>query len=220
MRKGKLRAGREHRPGHGGGQRRFYAADLPRAFSGRCVAQSVGLGIALLAGPPCGTAQSSATTEYRVKANFLAMIPSFIDWPEDAFPSAHAPVLVCVLGEFSFGINLAQAVQSVAPHGRRVEVQSKRKDQELRGCHILFVSHSEAKRYEKVLQSVQGSDVLTIGETPDFLNAGGALCFSFQRETLQFEVNLLAANNAHIKVSSRFLALARRVLNNPEAAKL
>jgi hypothetical protein len=81
------------------------------------------------------------------------------------------------------------------------------------------VSRSESKRYAKVLQVVQGADVLTVGETPDFLSAGGALSFSFKNEALQFEVNLVAADDAHLRVSSRLLALARRVVNNPESSK-
>ena len=93
------------------------------------------------------------------------------------------------------------------------------KDDELRKCHILFVSRSESKRYAKVLQSVQGADELTVGETSDFLSAGGALSVSFGDQALQFEVNLVAVSEAHLRVSSRLSALARRVVGKPEEAK-
>jgi hypothetical protein len=164
-------------------------------------------------------AQSSVPLEYRIKASFLATFPSFIDWPGGAFPTAETPFLVCVVGDFRFGTYLSEVTRSTAPHGRRIEVRWVHKDQELRNCHILFVSRSESKRYARVLQIVQGADVLTVGETPDFLDAGGALSFSFQNEALQFEVNLVAANDAHLKVSSKLLAIARRVVNNPNSSK-
>jgi hypothetical protein len=93
------------------------------------------------------------------------------------------------------------------------------KDEELRTCHIAFVSRSESKRYAKLLQILEGAGVLTVGETDDFLAAGGAITFSFERENLQFEVNLVAADSARLKISSRLLALARRVRNKTEAAK-
>jgi len=220
VRKRELRTAREDRRSGRVRQAHLVISEQEQAFARGRIARSLGAFVVLLFVPLATASQSSVPTEYRIKANFLAMVPSFIDWPEDAFPSAQAPILVCVLGEFSFGINLARAVQGATSHGRRVEVQPKHKDQELRSCHVLFVSRSETKRYEKVLQAVQGADVLTVGETPDFLKAGGALSFSFERETLQFEVNLLAANSAHLKISSRLLALARQVRNNPEAAKL
>jgi asparagine synthetase B (glutamine-hydrolysing) len=100
-----------------------------------------------------------------------------------------------------------------------VEVRWIHKDDELRKCHILFVSRSESKRYAKVLQSVQGADELTVGETSDFLSAGGALSVSFGDQALQFEVNLVAVSEAHLRVSSRLFALARRVVGKPGEAK-
>jgi hypothetical protein len=45
------------------------------------------------------------------------------------------------------------------------------------------------------------------------------MSFSYPNESLQFEVNLLAATDAHLRMSSRLLALARRVVNKPEPAK-
>jgi hypothetical protein len=45
------------------------------------------------------------------------------------------------------------------------------------------------------------------------------MSFFFQNEALQFEVNLEAAPGAHLRMSSRLLALARRVVNKPEPDK-
>jgi hypothetical protein len=161
----------------------------------------------------------SSTNEYRTKASFLATFPNFIDWPDEAFSKAGAPFVMCVVGDFQFGTSLAEMTRSASPHGRRVEVRWVHKDPEARNCHILFVSRSESKRYSRLLQAVQGVDVLTVGETPDFLEAGGAMTFLFKDEALQFEVNLVAATGAHLRMSSRLLALARRVVNKPESDK-
>jgi len=98
-------------------------------------------------------------------------------------------------------------------HGKRMEVKWMHKEKELRACQILFVSQSEAKRYKPVLDAVEGSSVLTVGETPDFLSAGGAISLLVQQDSLRFEVNLERASGAHLKLSSNMLALARRVVN-------
>ena len=163
--------------------------------------------------------QGSKAAEYRSKANFLATFPSFVDWPESSFASVQAPFLICVRGDFSFGTSLAELARGALSHGRRIEVRWVRKDQELRNCHVAFVSRSESKRYAKVLQTLEGADVLTVGETEGFLGAGGAISFLSEHETLQFEVNLIAADTAHLKISSRLLALARHVVTRTEAAK-
>ena len=138
---------------------------------------ALGTVFVLLAVWPAAAQMAALTAEYRSKANFLATFPSFIEWPDEAFSKSGAPFVLCVVGDFQFGTSLAEMTRSVSPHGRRVEVRWVHKDPELRNCHLLFVSRSEAKRYAKVLQVVQGVDVLTVGETPDFLSAGGAMSF-------------------------------------------
>jgi YfiR/HmsC-like len=148
----------------------------------------------------------------------------FVEWPEAAFTSSRAPFVVSIRGDFSFGTSLAEIAGGSSPQGRRVEVRWLHDDQKLRSCHLLFVSRSESKRYRKILQAVAGADVLTIGETPDFLNAGGAISFLVQSEdkegqALQFEVNLPAAKATHLRISSNLLAVARRVVTSPEANK-
>jgi YfiR/HmsC-like len=168
---------------------------------------------------PSVRAQGSVPSEYRTKASFLATFPTFIDWPESAFPSASAPFVVCVWGDFRFGTVLADLARGASPRGRKVDVRWVRKERDLKSCHILFVSSSEASRYPKIFSVVQETSILTVGETPDFLSSGGMLNFSFENDLLQFEVNLAATNQARLRVSSRLLALARRVINKPEPFK-
>jgi len=165
-------------------------------------------------------AQETATAEYRAKADYLANFPSFVEWPAELWSQRKTSFLVCVFGEFSFGTSLAEITRGATAHDRHIEIRWLRKPQELSACQILFVSHSEQKRYTQVLDPVRGQAVLTVGETPGFLDAGGILSFSGQQGTIQFDVNLEAANKAHLKISSRLLALARHVLNQTEAAKI
>ncbi len=162
---------------------------------------------------------SAEFDEYRAKANLLAAFPNFIEWPANAFSSEQAPILICVFGRFSFGTTLAEMTRGVSIRGRRIEIRWARKVEELRTCQILFVSGSEDKRYGRIFKAIQGASALTVGETPDFLASGGAINFLVDAEKLQFEVNLAVANDAHIRISSNMLALARHVLTRADAAK-
>ena len=177
------------------------------------------IALSLLCVPLPLPAQSRVTAEYRAKANYLANLPSFVEWPAGALPPANQPFLVCVFGEFSFGTSLAEITRGATVHDRRVEIRWVRKTHGLSACQILFVSRSELKSYNQVLEAVRDKAVLTVSETPEFLEAGGILTFSSQQGTLQFDVSLLAANKAHLKLSSRLLTLARHVVNQLEAAK-
>lgn len=158
-------------------------------------------------------AQDSVTAEYLAKANYIANFPNFVEWPSDPSRPGKFTFLVCVFGDYPFGTSLAESMRGATVDGRRTEVRWVRKPQELSSCQILFVSHSERKRYAQTLDVVRDLTVLTIGETPDFLEAGGILTFTFRDGKILFDVNLDAANKSHLKLSSRLLALARYVLN-------
>jgi hypothetical protein len=173
----------------------------------------------LLAGSWPLTAQWSISAEYQSKARALVNLPNFIEWPDSAFPSGQSSFSVCVLGDFRFGISLAELAKGRTTHGRPIEIHGLKKDEDIQACQILYISQLEAKRYAKILDGVRGSNKLTVGETPNFLDAGGALVLSFEPEGLRFDVNLRATKAAHLKISSNLLALARRVLNSPETAK-
>ena len=179
----------------------------------------LGMALSLLFLSPTFQAQTSSSQEYHAKAHFLSKFPIFIEWPENALPAGHAPFLICVFGDFLFGSSLAEKTRGTAVHERRIEVRWVRKHQELKSCQILFVSRSEQKRYGQVLEAVRGQGVLTVGETAEFLDAGGIVSFAMQQEMLQFDVNLDGASKARLKISSQMLALARRVVITLEPAK-
>jgi len=126
-------------------------------------------------------AQNSFALEYRAKANYLANFPNFVEWPPEGLPPANVPFLVCVFGELSFGTSLAETTRGTTAQGRRIETRWIRKSQELPACQILFVSRSEQKKYDQVLDAVRGRMVLTVGETPCL---GTARCESGGREEL------------------------------------
>jgi len=177
------------------------------------------LTLSLLTNPILLEAQVATPAENRAKANFLSKVPSFVEWPEESLPSGPAPFVICIIGDLSLGLPLGESVRGLTLHAKRVEVRGVRTAQEMRSCHILFVSRFERSRYDRVLDSVRGQNVLTIGETPEFLEAGGIVSFFGQQGTIQFDVNLAAANKAHLKISSRLLILARHVVSQLEAAK-
>jgi predicted nucleic acid-binding protein len=176
------------------------------------------LSAALLLVPSTG-AQIGKTAEYRAKANFLAAFPNFIEWPAETFPTEQSPLLICVFGDFSFGTSLAEITRGVSIRGHRVEIRWVRKEHELRACQILFVSRSEENHYGEIFKALQGASVLTVGETPDFISSGGAIDFQIAGDKLQFEVNLVAADDARLRISSNMLALASHVVTKADAAK-
>jgi YfiR/HmsC-like len=166
---------------------------------------------------PVSRGREERLNEYQAKASFLAAFPKFRDWPPDAFSGGQWPVVLCVFGDFSFGTSLAQATRGTSIRGRRAELRWARRERDLCACHILFVSRSEGKRYARVFKSIQGANVPTVGETFNLLASGGAIDFPIAEDKLQFEVNIRAASDAHLRISPNMLA--RHVITRAEAAK-
>ena len=164
-------------------------------------------------------AQGSSVNEYQWKANFLAKSANFVDWPGDAPFRASNAFRWCVYGTFSFGTSLAELTRDMTIEGKKAEVKWVHKEAELAGCQIIFISRSEAKHYAKLLEAARPGRGLTVGETADFLEAGGMVALLTEGKKPAFDVNLEAAEAAHVKLSSQLLGLARRVRNQTAEAK-
>jgi hypothetical protein len=165
------------------------------------------------------TVAQEDSQEYEAKARFLAIAPEFVEWPTSAFKTPAAPLEICVYGRFLFGTSLAEITRNATVHGHRVEVKRIRKEQDLPGCQLVFVSRSEAKHYDKVLEAVKNSVSLTVGEDQNFLEAGGMLSLSATDNGILLDVNLDAVNEGHLKLSSQLLALARHIRRRTELAR-
>lgn len=173
--------------------------------------------LALSGAQPIGAAQNPG--EYEWKANFLAKSASFVDWQGDSPLRMANAFRWCVFGTFSFGTSLAEHTRDMVFEGKKSEVKWIHKEAELASCQIIFVSRSEEKHYAKVLDAARAGRGLTVGETPSFIETGGMVALLMDGNSPVFEVNLEAVEGARLKMSSRLLALARRVINRQVSAK-
>jgi hypothetical protein len=76
---------------------------------------------------------------------------------------------------------------------------------------MLFLSRDEARNQAAILKSLRGTPVLTVGETDNFLSDGGMIRFHLEENRIRFDIDLDAAESAHLKISSRLLLLASMV---------
>jgi len=155
---------------------------------------------------------SSDSSEYLIKAGFIFNFAKFVEWPTTAFAQPDSPIVIGILGTDPFGTIIDQIVQDkkIGARGfvvKRLKWGSDVKD--LRDCKILFVSASEKAHMDELLQMVKGLPVLTVGETPGFAERGGVIRFVLEDNRVRFEVNVEAAHQAELTISSRLLTLAR-----------
>lgn len=149
-----------------------------------------------------------AASEQEVKAAFIYNFAQFVDWPSKAFESSSSSLVIGVLGSDSVAGALDQAVKNKTVNGRKLIVKRASRVRDLSGCQIVFIGRTEKARAGDVIDAVKGSNVLTIGETEGFARRGGIINFTMQDQKVRFEINVNAARQNGLQVSSKLLRLA------------
>jgi hypothetical protein len=176
---------------------------------GLLVALALASAVALLAAGP--SAVPVAADEYRLKAGFLFHFAQLVDWPDTLPPGPSAALTICTLGGDAFQGDLEGVVAGKLIAGRAIRVNHLKTPEEIGGCQLLFVGGAERTRVPVLVSKLKDTPVLTVGESDDFTDGGGMIRFVVEDKKVRFDVNLGAAQRAHLKISSRLLLLARNV---------
>jgi hypothetical protein len=161
---------------------------------------------------PHARAQRVEATEVSVKAAFLYKFAGYVDWPPSAFASPDAPFVFGVLGNEEVAGELAKVVAARQIGGHPVVVKRVRENEPLRGIHVVFVGRAATDRLATLIRAAQQPALLIVTETERGLEAGSAINFVVADDRVGFEVSVDAAERNGLKISSRMLAVAKRVL--------
>jgi hypothetical protein len=150
-------------------------------------------------------AETAPPPEYQLKAIFLFNFAQFVEWPPEAFPQAQTPLVIGVLGEDPFGTYLDETVRDETVNNRPLAVQRYHRVEEIKTCHVLFISRSEADQLEQILATLHGRHILTVGDADSFAGRGGMIRFVLEQNKIRLRVNLEAAKDANLTISSKLL---------------
>lgn len=164
---------------------------------------------------PAG-AQAQEVPEYQLKAAFLYNFAKFTEWPQSAFKDRDAPLVIGILGKDPFGANIDFLNNKIVKN-RKLAVQRFNQVDELETCHILFVCASEKKRLAEILEAVNDSTLLTVGDMDAFIESGGIIRFMIENENLGFAVNAEALRHAAFKISTQLLKFGQLVAVDPQS---
>jgi len=167
----------------------------------------------------CGLAlraEPDPTLENRVEAAFLYNFAKFVDWPTNAFASADAPFVIAVLGDESMTKVLEQTVKGKSVGDRSIQARQITDVARVGPCQILFVTQSGMGQFAPALTTIGKANILVVGESPGFLEAGGAINFTNEEGRVRFEVNTAASRRAGLEINSKLLRLATKVIPPPQ----
>jgi hypothetical protein len=171
----------------------------------------VSVAIVLLCTASSSLAQGAGpqwASEYQLKAAFIYNVIPFIDWPENALGSQF---IIGFAGEGPMAVALTSFFKDKRIASRPVEVRDVRTRAELRGCNLVLMAYPDQSRAREALLQLQGTNVLTIGDGENFARLGGVVAFVPQENTFRLAINPRAAGRAHIKISSKLLAMTKLV---------
>jgi hypothetical protein len=185
--------------------------------SGR-VGTSLLLAWAVQIGAPGAQSVPPPSFEHEVKASFVYTVARFVDWPAEAFGEPGAPLVFGILGDDPIEEPLQRTVAGKSVGGHPVEVIRVKEGEDPVPCHILFVGRSEAAHVDEVIARFRNSSVLTVGEFERFAQRGGVLRLRLDQNMVRFEVNVDAAERAHLQISSKILKLGTIVRDRKRGA--
>jgi hypothetical protein len=165
--------------------------------------------LAIACGAPAGHADIA---EYEAKAAFLYNLAKFIQWPA-AEESTKTALVFGILGEDPFGASFDRAFFRKSVHGRTVVVRRAATLEQLGRCHLLFVSRSEEHQVSRILETLESSSTVTVGDMSDFIAMGGMIQLDQGDERVRFAINTSRAERAGLKISSRVLSLSHIVVS-------
>lgn len=154
------------------------------------------------------TSTHAELTEGQARAGFLYNVARFVEWPQQAFASATAPLVLCTRG-LRPDVEAAMALiggKLVGEHPIRLA----REPAEAGGCHILYLGQASQETLHELVQP--GWRVLVVSDMPGMLGQGAAIEIVPAGKRLTFNVHLGAARRANLKLGAPLLRLAHEVV--------
>jgi hypothetical protein len=142
----------------------------------------------------------------RLEAAFIMNFVKFTEWsaPDDM------SLVVCVIGDERVGAAVIEALRTT-PNGARIQVRQLADQPSTPDCHLAFIGGSQMHRARPILDAVRGRPVLTVSDGAGFAQAGGMIELFMEGGRMRFAVNLDAVEQAHVRLSSQLLGLAKIV---------
>ncbi|HZV97783.1 MAG TPA: YfiR family protein [Methylophilaceae bacterium] len=155
-------------------------------------------------------AEAAPIQEYELKTAYLYNFALFTSWPADLPPELGDTMAICTLGQDQFGPTLEQ-LQGRKIREKRLVVRRGVNLEEALSCHVVYIAASEQENMDKVYETLRNSSVLTVSESSKASPIKSVINMAIDKKRLVFEVNLAAATQARLVMSSKLLHLAKRV---------
>lgn len=152
--------------------------------------------------------RAQTASEAAVKAGFVYNFIKFTQWPG---LREGTPIRLCAASARPLDGQLS-LLQGRSVGNRLLEVRLATPATDWRQCDVLFLDEEDADRLSLVSARLARAPVLTLGDLPGFVDAGGMIGLRVEASRVRFDVNLNSAQQSGLVLNSQMLKLAGRVV--------
>ena len=135
---------------------------------------------------PVATAQAQSVSEAAVKAGFVYNFIKFTQWPVQR---EGMPIRLCAVSAQPLDGQLS-LLQGRSVGSRVIDVRLATPAADWRQCDVLFLGEEDADRLYLLPSRLGQAPVLTLGDLPGFVDAGGMIGLRVEASRVRFDVNL------------------------------
>lgn len=152
--------------------------------------------------------QAQSASEAAVKAGFVFNFIKFTQWPGQR---EGAPIRLCAASAQPLDGQLS-LLHGRSVGSRLIDVRLGTPVADWRQCDVLFLGEDDADRLPLLPPRVARAPVLTLGDLPGFVEAGGMIGLRVEASRVRFDVNLNSAQQSGLVLNSQMLKLAAKVV--------
>jgi hypothetical protein len=153
--------------------------------------------------------------EYAVKAGYLLLFARYVQWPESAFASLDAPLVIAVLGQDPFGSVLDETLREQRIGTRSVRLIRVAQPTADMHAHLVYLAGMPARDELQWLNMLRAQPTLTVSESASAFDDGAIVRLVQDGSRIRFDVDWAAAMRANLKITSPMLKSARKIRGGP-----
>lgn len=138
----------------------------------------------------------------KIKTSYVYNILQFVSFPASNIDQR---IKVCVVGKSSTAETMREINNQTTPQGT-ISVALVEDNANLTNCNVVYFTLNSNSVKTKLL-SLDRDNVLTIGETTNFLDNGGLIAFYDAEDKIRFKINKKKVFETKYKLSSQLISL-------------
>jgi len=152
-------------------------------------------------------ANNHALSEYQVQAAYIINFIKFTTWPPSAFKDDQQDIILGILDD-DFIDDTLDKIDGRLIMNRHLQVIHLNIDDNLQGCHLLYISSSNHRQLKQILAGIQGQPVLTISNMDNFASNNGIIQLKKIGDKIKLFINTTALSSANLQLRANLLKIA------------